>query len=364
MVKNRFIQQINERLILRSFKNNDQVFFAHRLSLLMNSGISIVEALEMLMSMDKSKNHKILYMRMITKIEEGQSLGKSLRVLKITFNYILIALIQNGESSGRLSEALLQASKYLEKKNEMKNKIIGSLIYPFFIVIATLGMSLFLILYIFPKIIPLLQSLDIKLPLITRIVEWIYHFSVHYGIIFVAIFVVVFIILNLFIKRYQKARLFLHKTILSIPILEKHIKNHILSSVCSMGEMLINAGKSIPETVKFYEQSTNNLFYKNIYSQIYLETIRGVSLASALRKNEKYFPEIVFSMCELGERVGSLGVMLGHCGHILEQETEDLFKKFSSLIEPVLMIFMGLVVGSIALSIILPVYEITNHLSN
>ncbi len=91
--------------------------------------------------------------------------------------------------------------------------------------------------------------------------------------------------------------------------------------------------------------------------------MHGIAISISLKKRNRFFPRLLSDMCILGEKTGGLGPMLGHCGRIFEQDIDNSLKRFSSLVEPILMVFMGLIVGSIALSIILPVYEITNHLS-
>jgi len=351
------------RINKKSFNISDQIFFSQRLSLLLDSGISLVESLNMIMNIDTSISHKRIYEIIIIDIEKGVSLNRSIRNLGIRFNNLLLALIQNGEEGGNLSEALSQAHSFLDKKNEIKRKIISSLVYPLFIVLATIATTLFLILYIFPKIIPLLSSLDIKLPLITRIVQGIYNFLLQYGLWSSIAIVLLFFIINLLIRKNKYLRYKYHKLIISLPFISKYIKINSMISVCRMGEMLLSSGKSLTSILVFYSDSSNNLIYKKIFNDIYLEVTKGISFSNSLKKHGSFFPITLIDMCILGEKTGNLSIMLGHCSNIFEQDIDNFLKRFSSLIEPVLMVLMGLIVGSIALSIILPVYEITNHLS-
>jgi len=167
---------------MTNFTISDQIFFAQRLSLLIDSDISLIDSLNILKSMDSSKKHKKIYDNLISDCEKGISLSKSMINTKVRFDPLLITLIKNGEYSGSLVSSLMQVSKNLEKRSELKKKIISTLIYPSFIFIATICMTLFLILYIFPKILPLLGSLNIQLPLITRIIKSIYEYSISYGL--------------------------------------------------------------------------------------------------------------------------------------------------------------------------------------
>lgn len=356
---NKNTRKINKKC----FKLSDQIFFSQRLALLLNSGVSIIEALSMMKNMDKSVQRKMVYDTFIEDIEKGISLSKSIKKIGLRFKDILFVLIQNGENGGNLSEALIQGHDYLEKKNEMNKKIINSLIYPAFIVLATIGMTLFLILYIFPKIIPLLTSLDIKPPLVTRIVQSLYYFLISYGLWFGLGIVLMVFLFRFIIKKSEYIKYRIDLLILSTPFINNYIKIHTMSSICGIGEMLLASGKGLPDVLFFSKESSKNVVYKKVFSEMHEESVKGVSLSISLYKNKKFFPSLLPDMCSLGERTGSLGTMLKHCSRIFEQDIDDSLKRFSSLIEPCLMVFMGLIVGSIALSIILPVYEITNHLS-
>ena len=136
-----------------------------------------------------------------------------------------------------------------------------------------------------------------------------------------------------------------------------------MSSFCSMGEMFLSSGKGLPDLILFSKNSMKNVVYEKAMTRIYEESVQGIAFSSSLKRQRILFPPLLADMCALGERTGNLAVMLGHCSKIFEQDIDNALKRISSLIEPCLMVVMGLVVGSVALSIILPVYEITNHLT-
>jgi type IV pilus assembly protein PilC len=347
----------------KSFSISDQIFFAQRLSLLLNSNISLIESLNIMKSMDISKKRKQVYEMIIDQCEQGISLSKSLISTRVKFDPLLITLIKNGEYSGSLSVALAQVSKNLEKRNELKKKVISTLIYPSFIFIATICMSLFLVLYIFPKILPMLSSMNIKLPLLTVAVKNLYEFSISYGLQTALLIIVILIMTSFLIRKVSHIRKAFHKLLIGMPILGNYIKLSILESLCGIGEMLLSSGRSLSDYHIFVIDSINNVLYKEAFREIHLQSIQGVSFSNSMSRYPTIFMQTMVDMCAIGEKTGDLALMLGHCSRIFEQDIELFFKRFSALIEPVLMIFMGLIVGSIALSIILPVYEITNHLT-
>ncbi len=353
----------NSKIKTNCFKLQDQAFFAQRLSLLLDSGVSIVESLKMMSNIDNSKYRKDIYQIIIKDIEEGLTLSNSISRTRLKLNSFLLILIKNGEETGDLSHSLLQAHEYIEKRIEMSKKIVGSLIYPCFIIFATIAMTLFLVMYIFPKILPLLSSLNIKLPLITVIVQSMYYFLESKGLLLALIIIILVFSARIIIIKSYRIRYCLHKVILKLPIIKGYLKIYLMSTICSIANTFLGSGKGLVDVISFSRDSSSNLIYKEAFSEIHSELLKGVSLYDAMLDRSNLFPSMMVDMCSLGERSGNLGLMFKHCSRLFDQDIENLLKRFSSLIEPVLMVFMGIIVGGVALSIILPVYEITNHLS-
>lgn len=346
-----------------SFSISDQIFFAQRLSLLLDSSISLTEALTIMKSMETSKIRRKVYEKLIFDCQQGISLSKSLISSKVSFNSLLITLIKNGEYSGSLSTTLSQVAKNLEKRNDLRKKMISTLIYPSFIFCATIGMSLFLVLYIFPKILPLLGSLNIELPLITRVVKALYEYFIGYGLETAGIGILLLIIFSVLIKKITFFKRVFHKALFALPILGSYLRLNTLAILCGIGEMLLSSGRSLSEFHLLSRDSTKTLMFKYAFENIHTQSLQGVSFSNSMLEYPKLFSRTMIDMCSIGERTGNLAVMLGHCARLFEQDIDLFLKRFSSLIEPALMIFMGVLVGAIALSIILPVYEITNHLN-
>ncbi len=346
-----------------SFSISQQIFFAQRLSLLLDSNISLVESLRIMKSMDISISRQSIYDQIILNCERGVSLSKSMQQSSTKFDQLLITLINNGEYSGSLVTSLLQASKNLEKRNELKKKIISTLIYPTFIFIATIGMTLFLVLYIFPKILPMLGTLNIKLPFLTRAVKFLYEYTIDYGLYTVLTISILFFIFIYILKKSIRFRSVFSALLLKLPLLGAYISLSTNSTLCSIGEMLLSSGRSLTEFYLFSRDYGSNILFKRAFEDIHEKSNKGISFSTAMSHYPHLFSKIMIDMCSVGERTGNLALMFGHCSRIFEQDMDTFIKRFTALIEPILMIFMGIVVGSVALSIILPVYEITNHLT-
>jgi type IV pilus assembly protein PilC len=348
--------------MIKEFSLSDQIFFSERLSLLLSSGMGVVDSLKVILKIDASKKRRKIYEMMIFNIEKGMSLSKILISEKIRFNNLLIVLIHNGEKVGNLSNSLKHASVLLQKRNELKNKIVNSLIYPFFIIFFTIIMTLFLILFIFPKILPLLNSLNIELPLITVLIQNIYNISINYGLLILIIISILTTSLILIIKKNRGANIKFCYSLINLPFLGKYIKMYYSINICYLGENILNSGKDTNSLINTLFESENNILMRESYNRIRESLMRGISLSISLEKELNLFPLLLIHMCHLGEKTGNLSIMFSNCAKVFDNEIENFLKKFTALIEPVLMVFMGIIVGSVALSIILPIYEITNHL--
>ncbi len=349
--------------MIENFNNSNQIFFAERLSLLLQSGISIADSINIIMKIDSGTKRTKFYNLIITDINKGIPLSKSIQINNIKFNTLLIQLIQNGEASGTLHNSLKQASEFLKKKSELKEKIISSLIYPAFIVFFTLIMTLFLILFIFPKILPLLNSLKIQLPLITRFIQSLYLISIKYGIYIIIIMLLMIFLTHFIFKKNKKIRIKTYKTLINLPIVGNYFKMYFTINLCHTGEIFLNSGNSVIDLIKInYEYNKNDL-YAESYLEVNKQLSKGISLWNALSIQNNIFPQLLIHMCGIGEKTGNLPNMFSNCAKVFDYEIDNILKKFTSLIEPTLMVTMGLIVGGVALSIILPIYEITNNLS-
>jgi type IV pilus assembly protein PilC len=346
------------------FTIQDQIFFSQKLALLIDSGISLSESIEIIRDMNNKKKQRIVFDFLVQNIQQGISLSKAIILSGAKFDQLFISLVQTGEYSGSLVSALQYIHQNLDKRNELQKKVITTLIYPAFIMFATIAMTLFLIMFIFPKILPLLDSLHIQLPFLTRLVKALYINTIAYGLqTGIALLIILSIIILLINKIYIFRKVY-HYILLKIPLINSYLKLRIITSICSTNEMLLSSGVSLYSAHDFSYESTKNIIFKKAFKEIRAESRKGISLTNSLNKFNHLFPSTLIQMCSIGEKTGNLAIMFGHTARIFEQDMDILLKRFSSLIEPVLMIAMGVIVGSIALSIILPIYEITNHLTH
>ena len=339
-----------------------QIQFTHRCAVLLEAGISLSETLFIIIRMEKSPKIAKIFSFIKDNVEKGVSLSKSISLSGAIFNSPLISMIAYGESSGILALSLRKAGEDMKNNDEMKKKMAGALVYPSFISLATIGMTLFLVMYIFPKIIPLLSSMDVDLPFLTRILKELYEYLLDYGMWTFFFLVVLFSLLCFLYKKKNIIRFKAQITILTLPIIGEIFKKYFLSHSFHSAGTLLEYGQSLPSILGQLSLSSTFEPYKKAWNICKSEVMKGVSLSQCMNSFQTLFPSMSINMISIGERTGNLSSMFSHIGSIYDEELEIFIKAFGVVIEPLLMICMGLVVGSVALSIILPIYAITNHL--
>lgn len=364
---NRYIKYINLIKKINLFSNNKlsvkkQTFFIKNLSFLIKSGSSLVESMDLIKRQTKFKSEKIIFEKIIFDLKDGRSLATSFKRCDGIFSNFIINIIRAGELSGNLSNDLDHLADELKKKNLLHNKIMGALLYPFVITIATLGITGFLIIYIFPKILPIFQSLGARLPVSTKIIIILSNILRLYGIYIFLIIIVLIIVINLIIKNNNKIKLIYDQILLRLPLIGNLIKNYNISNIFRTIGLLLNSNMPLSQTLLITSETINNLYYKKSFQEISLGVNTGKNISSLMHLYPLLFPEILCHMIEIGEKSGNLPETFIYLSEFYENGFDDQTKNLSNSIEPALMIIMGIIIGFVAISFITPIYEITNSL--
>jgi len=345
------------------FSLSDQIFLAKRLAFFAKAGMPLIEALAMIERQTREKSKARLYESLIADIAEGQYLSTSLERKGTIFTPFAVHLIRIGETSGILTENLSYLADELTKRKELRSKIASALIYPAFITVATLGISVLLTAYIFPKILPIFISLNVALPLTTRALIACSVYLRAYGFL-TLILVVLFGMLFLYLRRrYEPVRYHTDAFLLRLPLLGRIVRAYHLATAARTLGLMLRAGISLTQATDIVASTTKNRVYRRAYEQASTVLLRGGTISSGLLEYPKLFEDTFTHMIAVGEATGNLSQTFLYLAELYETEVSDLTKNLSSSIEPVLMLVMGLVVGLIAVSVITPVYSITQHLS-
>ncbi len=353
--------QMEERTAPR-LSNKEQMLFVKRLAFLISASVPILESLHMVSEQSKSRRYNRVMKSVIADVTNGLSLSRSFERFPHVFGDFGINIIRIGESSGTLSQNLEYLADELKKAEVLKKKVVGAMVYPAVITAATLAITGFLVLYLFPKIMPVFTSLKMELPLSTKIVIAVSTFLQSYGLFFLVGIVAASIALGILIKRNIQVRYFVDAWLLRMPIVGEVIRFYNLATATRTLGLLLRSGVTLAEALPLTADTTKNLIYKEQYRLLAATVLRGERISGHLFKHPDLFPAMTSQMIAVGERSGNLSDTLVYLSGLYEAEVDDFTKNLSSLVEPALMVIMGILVGFIAISIITPIYVITQHL--
>lgn len=342
---------------------SEQIFFSKRLGILLKAGIPLYDALNMLESQSKKRTAKKILAILKFDVSHGQFLGASMKQFGRAFGDLAINLVRIGEQSGTLSDNLNYLAEALKKKQMLKRKVVSALVYPIVIVIATFGITSVLMVYIFPKIMPIFSSLRFDLPWTTKLLVTISNSLVNYGGWILASLIIFVIIFWLVLKTSRAIRFAVQRIILTLPIVGKLSQYYQVANFCRTMSVLLRCGVVIVDAAKITSEATANLVYRNQAATLSNHLTKGEKLSDHLANSPRLWPVDVAQMIGVGEATGNLGDTLMYMSETYEAEVDEQTKNLTVLIEPVLMVLMGLIVGFIAVSIITPIYQITQHVN-
>jgi len=346
-----------------SVKSDDLVVFSRQFTTLIESGIPVVECLEILRSQVESAVFKDALGFILKDVREGASLSNAFGKHPRIFPEIYISMVEAGEISGNLPSILDRVSVYLEKSSALKKKIVSAMYYPIVVVLMALGITAFLMVRVIPTFKGIFDSLNAKLPLPTQILINISVFvSKKENIIIILVFLIVSVFLFLRYISTDKGKKNYHKALLKLPILGDLIKKIAIARFARTFSTLIKSGVPIIKCLDIVGKTSGNKIIEEavVKSKKFIQ--EGQTISTPLEETG-IFPPMVVRMVSIGERSGRLEEMLSKVAQFYEEQTDAMVAGLSSLIEPIIIVFLGVVVGGIVISLFLPIIQITQYLN-
>ncbi len=336
----------------------EKINFARHLSIVIKSGLPILEGLRLIKRQTASKTVISVIDQIIIDVGNGQFLAASLSKYPHVFDDFFVSIVQVGEASGTLTQNLAYLADELKKSHDLKNKIRSVMIYPIIIMVATSGLVSFLAFFAFPKILPLFASLHVQLPLSTRILIFTASFLLTNGL-YVAVGLIVLFIAVKILLTLHPVKFLSNRLLLSLPVFSKIVIDVNMANFTRILSVLLRGGIKIVEAVNITSQTFSNLVYKEELARAAEGIRRGDQLAKYLAHDRKVFPLLLSGLIEIGENTGNLEDNLTYLADYYREEAEMSINNLTIFVEPLLLLFMGLVVGFVAVSIITPIYQIT-----
>lgn len=328
---------------------------------MIKAGLSIVDALRILAAQTTNKKLKKMLEDIGAEVNKGKSLSETLAKFPALFPEIYIKMIAAGEISGTMDKSLAGITEQMKKNYAMVSKIRGAMIYPAVIVTAVLGIGVEMIVFVLPKLLDLFSELNTQLPLSTRILIFVSNFLINYGL-WLVIILMAAVISFIRLKRWPKVKRNLHGLILRLPIFGRIAKQINLARFTVTLSSLLKSAISIIEALEITTEVLNNVHYKEAILEAVKKVKTGQGLSESLENYPHLFPPLVTQMILVGEKSGTTEDLLNEVSIYYTDEVDQTLKNISTIIEPILMIFLGVIVAGLAIAVIMPMYSLSQSI--
>jgi len=355
-------EKVKNTIMFNRATDLDKLLFTKYMAEMLKSGIPLDEAIST--AKDQSKNK--YFQKVLASIEEsvrnGQSLNKSLSKFPDDFGPLYTSLVKVGEESGNLEENLGYLATQIKKSYEFTKKVQGAMLYPGIILAVTFIAGGGLAIFVLPQLVDLFKSLNTKLPLSTQILLFVANLMKDYGILIMASIIGLFVFAGFLLQTaFVKPKW--HKFLLILPGLGSLLQNIQLTNLCRNLGLMLKSGLTLVPSLKTEYEATENLVYKAYLKRLITAAETGKELSEEMRLHRfTFLPVIMTKMVGIGEKTGKLDETFLYLGDFFEEEVDETTKNLSTIIEPVLLLVIGLGVGFIALAIISPIYELTGSI--
>jgi type IV pilus assembly protein PilC len=339
---------------------SDKVSFFRLLATMINAGISILKALRILTDQLENPHMKQVVTVLAEKIEAGNSFSEALATYPGVFEEAQIGMVETGEASGRLNQTLLEIANQVEKSAALLSKVKGVMIYPAVVIVIMLGAGFAVMLFVMPRIKDMFESLGGQLPPTTMALINLSNFLVSktFGIsnaILVAIALAgVFVAFRLWTKT-KIGRLVWAEIVFHIPVFGKLSKKMALARFCRSLSAMIASGISIIKALRITAASVDNAVYERRINQIADDVKQGITMAENMKDDTKHFPEMLVGMISVAEQTAQIDSITAKIADYYEEEIDNMVKGLSSLLEPIIIVFIGGAVGFLVVSVMMPI---------
>ncbi len=334
----------------------DKAIFSRQLSTMLNSGFPILQSLSVIILQTENNTLKGVIGQMISDLEEGHSFSSVLSKHPEVFSQVFTNVVRAGETSGKLAEVLLKLADTTEKDYDFSNKVRGALIYPVFLVIAMVVIGIIMMMKVIPSLESVFNESGATLPWTTRAVVGVSHFIINYWYVLIIIILAIIAFCYFYFRTEAGKRQWdLFK--LRVPLFNKLIKTIYMTRFTSTLGLLVRSGIPILEAIRISGDAMNHSVYEDELKTVRADVERGVSISAAMSKSA-YFLPMVSQMIGVGEKTGNLDEVLESLAKFYTNESDSQIKNLVSLIEPILIVIIGIAIAIIVFSIIMPIYNL------
>jgi type II secretory pathway component PulF len=337
-------------------KSQDITIFSRQLATLIKSGVPILKALGVLSEQASSPNLKTIVSDVFNELKEGSKFSACLARYPRVFSSFYVAMVRAGEDSGNLEEVLFSIAEYRQAQEEMVSQVRLALLYPLIMLLVGVGTIIFMLTFVMPRLMGIFQDIGQELPLPTKILISTSQFFSSKWPFIIAGFIAVFAAVKFELKT-KRGKIMASSIVMRIPILGDLLLKRELARLSRTLELLIKSGIPILKAMELTAPIIDNEIIRDRFLEGYRELAQGASLGLTL-KRFKVFPAFMTNLISIGEESGKLDISLAELAGAYERDTNERIKAFTTVLEPVMILGMGLIIGFAVVGMLLPIFEI------
>ena len=335
----------------------EKLFFVRNLGVMVKTGVSLVKSFEILSNQTRSKKFKKILKEISLRINKGESLSASLGHYPKVFPVVFQETIKVGEETGRLEEALKTLNRQIEKEHDLKSKVKLAMVYPLMVLIMAFGMGIFMMIFVVPKIKVAFLEMGVELPITTKIILGFASLLTEHSVLCVLVFGAFTFGLVVFTKSGKGGKI-KSGLWLRLPVISKLSRQTNSALTLRTLSSLLQSGVPIVRALNIAGASLGNFYFRDALEKAALNVEKGDKLSRALKSYQKIFSPMVVQMIEVGEETGETPDILEKLAEFLEEEVGASTERLSSIIEPILIMGVGGVVGLFAVAMMQPMFNI------
>ncbi len=339
----------------------EKINFTRHLAVMLEAGLPLVGAIEVLQKDTPNRRFREILAEARTQLEAGKTLSQTFSRYPQYFDETFVSILQAGEVSGKLAQVLASLAKRFEQEQDLRSKIVSALIYPAVVVFGLFLVGMLMVVFVVPRVTTVFTRMNLSLPFTLRLMTWISR-VVTFNYYLTGIGLVGGLVLLYFGLRWFWRTELRSKITNRLPVVAQIVHLVDLTNLTATLALLIESGVPIVKSLQIATKSVNNLALKKVLSLTEKGVKQGKSLAEGLRKAPPgVVPPLLIQIVEVGERTGQLHVVLQRISNFYSREVANRLKNLASLIEPVLMLIIGIGIGIVVVSIIAPIYKLVGQ---
>ncbi|PIP87404.1 hypothetical protein COW81_00450 [Candidatus Campbellbacteria bacterium CG22_combo_CG10-13_8_21_14_all_36_13] len=342
-------------------KEEDKINFANNLGSMIEAGLAVSRALDVMSRQTKNKKFKEVISNINNSLRKGQTLSSGLEAYPDIFSSIFVSMVRSGEESGNLGGSLKLVANQLDKAYKLKRKIKGAMIYPAIILSAMVVVGALMLIFIVPTLSATFEELKVELPKSTQFIIFISNLLKDH---LINTLLVISLVCSAFIywKRTNSGKKLFHKLVLKIPIIGTLVIETNTARTARTLSSLLTSGVEIVRATEITEEVIQNVHFKEVIKEAGKKVQGGATLSEIFKSYENLYPPLINEMMAVGEETGQLPELLMRVAVFYEEDIDEKTKNMSTIIEPFLMVIIGTVVGFFAISMITPMYSLSNSI--